>query len=121
MGVPTSPASAKSAASASRVPARRLVRTVTGGASLLATSIASVAARPWRRSQRSTSQRGWLSRTERCSARSDSGGKGMHSSAATLRSTAFTKPAARDSPICFSPSTVSETAARRGTREWKIW
>ena len=40
---------------------------------------------------------------------------------ATLRSTALTKPAARDSPSCFSPSTVSETAARRGTREKKIW
>ena len=88
---------------------------------VLAASIVSTVARPYLRSQRSTSQRGWLSRTERCSARSDSGGSGMDSTAATLRSTAFTKPEARERPICFSPSTVSDTAARRGTREKKIW
>ena len=116
-----SPASANRPASASRVPARVLARTVTGGESLLAASIASATALPYRRNQRSTSHRGWLSRTERCSARSESGGSGMDSTPATFRSTAFTKPEARDSPSCFSPSTVSETAARRGTREKKIW
>ena len=46
MGSAVTPASAKRAASASRVVARELVRTVTGGGSLFATSIASVVARP---------------------------------------------------------------------------
>jgi hypothetical protein len=121
VGKAARPASANRPARASRVPARALVRTVTAGESLLAASIVSAGARPYLRSQRSTSQRGWLSRTERCSARSDSGGSGMDSTPATFRSTALTKPEARDSPSCFSPSTVSETAARRGTREKKIW
>src|SRR5262249_2999403 len=120
VGVAAIPASANRAASASRVVATELVRTVTGGGSLLAGSIASVGVRPERREQGSTSQRGWTSRTERYSARSASGGSGSTSTPATLRRTAFTNPAARERPSCFNPSTVSDTAARRGMREWKI-
>ena len=121
-GVAETPSVASRSMSCSRVPRRRLTRSPTGTARLLATISARVASTPKRASHRSTSQTGCEPHTASDAVSSPFGTSIVSFSSARRRSTLFTRPAVPGCPYLCASLTDSSTAACGGMRSRnRIW